>query len=49
MEKIFEDYKGVIIFYALVMIMAILFTMRMDKINSQAQNIIETNRETYYA
>jgi hypothetical protein len=50
MEKIknlFESYKGLIIFYIIVALLAFLLTKKIEEINSQAE--ITEVRETYYA
>lgn len=50
MEKIerkISGYKGLLIFYIIVAILAFMLTKKIEEINSQAQNIVV--RETYYA
>lgn len=46
-EKFLSGYKGLIIFYVIVAILAFMLTKKIEDINSQAQNIVI--RETYYA
>ena len=45
-EKIFNNYKGLIIFYIIVAILAFMITKKIEGINSQAQIKVE---KTYYA
>jgi len=50
MEKIrefFDNYKGLIIFYIIVAILAFLLTKKIEDINSEAR--ISTEQVTYYA
>ncbi len=50
MEKIrgfFEDYKGIIIFYIIIGVLAFLLTKKIEDINAQAR--ITTEQESYYA
>ena len=46
-EKLFKEYRGIIVFYILVAILSFLITKRIENINSQAQDIKEVR--TYYA
>lgn len=49
MEKIFEDYKGVIVFYIIVAVLSLLFTIRINNIN-KIGNVENTKIvEHYYA
>jgi len=48
MEKIFEDYKGLVLFYILIAIISLLFSIRINNVNQEANKTI-TNIETYYA
>ncbi len=45
MEKIFNNYKGVLLFYAVILILAFLCVIRINTLNS----IAEGNNQTYYA
>lgn len=45
-EKLFKEYRGIIVFYILVAILSFLITKRIENINSQAQDIKEVR--TYY-
>lgn len=50
MEKVkefLEDYKGLIIFYIIVAVLALLLARKIEVINSQAKII--TEQVTYYA
>lgn len=47
LEKIFNGYKGLIIFYIIVAVLAFMLTKKIEDINSQAQNIVV--KETYFA
>lgn len=48
LEKLFEGFKGLILFYIIVAILALMITNKVEEINSQAENqVIE--EETYYA
>lgn len=47
LEKIFKEMKGIIIFYIIVAVLALILTNKIEDINSQAQN--ETIEKTYYA
>ena len=47
MEKIFDNYKGVILFYVIIAILALLWSSRISQLNQISQS--ETNNETYYA
>lgn len=46
LERLFNSYKGLIIFYIIVALLAFMIAKRIEAINSQAQVNIE---ETYYA
>ena len=46
-ERLFNSYKGLLIFYIIVAVLAFLLTKKIEEINSQAQNIIIN--ETYFA
>jgi len=47
MEKIFDDYKGVVLFYIIIAILALLWSTRISQLNQISQN--ESNHESYYA
>ncbi len=47
LEKMISGYKGLIIFYLVVAVLAFMLSKKIEEINSQAQNIVV--RETYYA
>lgn len=47
LEKVFNGYKGLIIFYMIVAILAFMLTKKIEEVNSQAQNVVV--KETYYA
>lgn len=47
LEKIFNEMKGIVIFYIIVAILAFILTNKIEDINSQAQN--EISEKTYYA
>lgn len=47
MEKIFDNYKGVILFYIIIALLALLWSTRVSQLNQISQNDI--NHETYYA
>lgn len=47
LEKMISGYKGLIIFYLIVAVLAFMLSKKIEEINSQAQNIVI--RETYYA
>lgn len=40
MEKIFEDYKGIVLFYAVILILSIIFVLRL---NAQNNNIVKND------
>ncbi len=46
-EKLFDSYKGLIVFYIIVAVLAFLIAQKIEDINSQAQNV--TVEKTYYA
>jgi hypothetical protein len=46
MEKVFNNYKGVLLFYADILILAFLCVIRINTLNSIANN--ESN-QSYYA
>lgn len=46
-ENLFNDYKGLVIFYIIVAVLAFLITRKIEEINSQAE-VIKIS-ETYYA
>ncbi len=46
MENIFNNYKGVLLFYAVVLILAFLCVIRINTLNEIANN---NNNDTYYA
>lgn len=49
MEKVFEDYKGVILFYIVVIVFSLLFTIRINNLN-QIGNVNNSEvEENYYA
>lgn len=48
LEKLFEGFKGLAIFYIIVAVLALMITNKVEEINSQAENQVITN-ETYYA
>lgn len=50
MEKILNNYRGVILFYLFIVLISLLITVRVDDINSQA-NAINNEKivESYYA
>lgn len=45
MEKLFNNYKGVLLFYAVILILAFLCVIRINTLNS----ITESEKQTYYA
>ena len=47
MEKICDDYKGVLLFYVIIAVLALLWSTRVSQLNQISQN--ETNHENYYA
>jgi hypothetical protein len=47
MEKIFDNYKGVILFYVIIAILALLWSTRVSQLNKISQNN-EINK-SYYA
>ena len=49
MEKIFNDYKGVILFYVVVIALSLLFTMRINNLNEVANNETTKVVEHFYA
>lgn len=48
LDDLFDDYKGVILFFIVVMILSLLFTLRINGLNDVADNSVKTE-ETYYA
>ncbi len=50
MEKVLNNYKGVILFYVFIVLISLLITFRVDDINSQA-NAVDSGKtvESYYA
>ncbi|MEG2457636.1 MAG: hypothetical protein RSB41_01940 [Bacilli bacterium] len=51
MEKVFDSYKGVVLFYAVVILLSFIFVIRIKDINSTAQrtNHNESVQVKYYA
>lgn len=47
LEKVFNSYRGLIIFYIIVAVLALCLSKKVDEINSQAQRI--DAQENYYA
>lgn len=47
-EKLFNDYKGLVIFYIIVAVLTFMLTKRIDKINVANNEKIEDTRN-YYA
>lgn len=47
MEKLFNNYKGVLLFYAVTLILAFLCVIRINTLNSIADN--NNNNINYYA
>ena len=49
MEKIFDSYKGVVVFYLVIILLAFVFTFRIKELNKQvsSENIIVN--ESIYA
>ncbi len=50
MEKILDNFKGVILFYIFIALISLFITLRVEDLNSQA-NAIDSEKinETYYA
>lgn len=47
-EKLFNDYKGLVIFYIIVAVLTFMLTKRIDKINvATTEKVVE--RRSYYA
>lgn len=42
MEKVFDGYKGIILFYVIVLILAIFWVKRAERLNTQAKADTET-------
>ncbi len=38
MEKLFEDYKGIILFYIIIALLAFVCTLRLNSLNSVGSN-----------
>ncbi len=50
MEKLFEDYKGVILFYMIIALLAFVCTWRLNSLNSVGSNNNENQIEiTHFA
>lgn len=47
-ENLFNSYKGLVIFYIIIAMLAFLLTKKIEEINSQVSNKV-TIEETYYA
>ncbi len=48
LEKLFDSYKGIVLFYIIIALMAFLLTLNIKGINSQSE-ITDNNEKTYYA
>ena len=49
-EKLFKEYRGIIVFYILVAILSFLITKRIENINSQALALSQIRENfCYYA
>ncbi len=47
-EKLFNDYKGLVIFYIIVAVLTFMLTKRIDKINvANNEKVVDTR--SYYA
>lgn len=49
MEKIFDDYRGVILFYIIVAVLSLLFTIRINNLNKIGSIESTKTVEHYYA
>lgn len=49
MEKIFDDYRGVILFLVIVLALSLLLIMRINNLNDIAETEKTQVKETYYA
>jgi len=47
-EKIFGEFKGLLVFYIIIGILTLMITNRVNDINSQAE-IEKISEQTYYA
>lgn len=47
LEKIFNNSKGIIIFYIIIAILALMLTKTINNVNNSTSQIVES--ETYYA
>lgn len=47
MEKLFDNYKGVVLFYIMVLLLSVLYVMRVNELNRIAEN--NNVNKSYYA
>lgn len=48
LENIFKNYKGLVVFYLVVAVLALMLTKKVDNINSQAEKLVK-EKTSYYA
>lgn len=50
MEKVLDNFKGVVLFYIFIALISLFITLRVDELNSEANAVnTETINDTYYA
>ena len=49
MEKVLDNFKGVVLFYVFIALISLCITFRVEDLNAQAKVVKENITESYYA